>query len=472
MLVCLLLAGLSSDAGTERGSAASRPNFVVMLCDDIGAHELGLYGHPVHQTPRLDQLGREGIWFETAFATPICHPTRFALMTGQYGHHNGVYQFPRRPGGPKQANVGVDDIAAHRTFGNILQDAGYATAQCGKWQLSGEHPTLIHEAGFDSYRMWAYTHNLPAGATHDGLWEGKLGGKTARYWHPSIVENGRYLDTTIDSYGPDLFADFAIDFMRSHVEEAEADEPFFVYYPMALVHSPYWPTPLDDPSDQQKDRQAKSNWRSNVEYTDHIVGRIVDALDELGVRDNTVVMFIGDNGTGGDGKAQPTERGCRVPFIVNGPRLVKPTGRSRELVDITDVLPTLCELACAEVPADRPIDGVSFAPYLRGEMQPLREWVYGYIGPSRVLRTKRYLLEGNTMSDFGRLLDCGESRDGTGYRDITTDESEAAVAARAMMRSLLEDKPVPVVDTAVKKRQNPTRAKRKQNAAASADDGL
>ena len=431
----------------EAETPRRRPNFLVMLCDDIGAHELGLYGHPVHQTPHLDELGRTGLWFETGYATPICHPTRFTLMTGQYGHHHGVYHFPKRPGGPPVPDEGADDISRHVTFANLLQQAGYATAQCGKWQLSGEHPTLIHETGFDTYRMWAYRHNRPDDAPHDGLWEGKPGTKTARYWHPSIVQDGRALSTTIDDYGPDLFADFAIDFMREH-----RDEPFLVYYPMALVHSPYWPTPLDDPTDEEKPKHGKQNWRSNVEYTDRIVGRLVAALDELDLRDDTIVFFIGDNGTGGDGKAEPTERGCRVPFLVNGPTRVQPQGRSRELVDITDVLPTLCELAGVSLPSDRPIDGVSLVPYLEGQTQPLREWVYGFLGPHRIVRTRRHLLEANTMNDFGRLFDCGDSRDGTGYRDITNDDSPAAAAVRRQMQTILADKPVPVVREKPRKR--------------------
>ena len=144
-------------------AADDRPNIVLLLCDDIGAHELGVYGHPEHKTPNLDRLATTGIYFETGYSTPICHPTRFEIMTGQYGHHNGVYHFPGRVGGPPKPSKGADDIASHLTIGQIFQQAGYATAQCGKWQLSGEHPDLIVETGFDEYCMWAYTHNLAAG---------------------------------------------------------------------------------------------------------------------------------------------------------------------------------------------------------------------------------------------------------------------------------------------------------------------
>ncbi len=421
--------------------ASDRPNVIVLLCDDIGAHELGVYGHPEHKTPNLDRLAATGIYFETGYSTPICHPTRFELMTGQYGHHNGVYQFPNRPGGPAEAGEGADDIASHLTIGKIFQEAGYATAQCGKWQLSGQHPELIFETGFDEYCMWAYTHNLPPGIKkHDGLHENKQGTKTARYWHPSIVRNGKKVPTTINDYGPDIFSDFAIEFAKNHKQK-----PFFIYYPMALTHGPYWPTPDDNPADEDKNENSKSNWKSNVQYTDKIVGKLVAALEEIGERDNTLFLFVGDNGTGGNGKARTTEMGCRVPFIVNGPNLVKPIGACRELVDVSDILPTCCEVAGIQLPDNHVIDGVSFAPYLQGDTTPLREWIYGYLGGGRVVRTKRWLLEDNTMKDFGKLIDCGESRNGEGYVDVTSKNSPEVRRARQMMLAILKDKPVPDV---------------------------
>lgn len=434
-----LLAILTIIGCSQLATAADeRPNILLILCDDIGAHELGIYGHPQHKTPHLDQLARSGIYFETGYATPICHPTRFQLMTGQYAHHNGVYHFPNRPGGPTKEGEGADDIAKHLTIGKVFQQAGYATAQCGKWQLSGKHPHLITETGFDEYCMWAYKHNLPPGAKHDGLYEG--GTKTARYWHPSIVQNGKKLPTTIDSYGPDIFADFALDFARRHREQ-----PFLIYYPMALVHAPYWPTPDDHPANEDKNKGGRNHWKSNVEYADKIVGKLVAGLEAMGERENTLILFVGDNGTGGHGKGETTEKGCRVPFIANGPGLVQPTGRCRELVDLSDILPTCCEVARIDLPQDHIIDGVSFASYLKGDLTPRRDWIYEYLGGGRVVRTKRWLLEDNTMQAFGRLYDCGDSRNGTGYRDVTNSNDPDVVAARELMQKILADKPVPLI---------------------------
>lgn len=237
----------------------------------ISARELGCYGHPKHRTPNLDRLARTGLQLNTCFATPICHPTRFEIMTGQYGHHNRVYNFPGRRGGPK-AGSPEDNIANHLTFAQVLKQRGYATAQAGKWQLTGKVPTLVRECGFDEYCMWAYAHNLPAGVAHTGGWEGAKGGKTSRYWHPSIIKNGRYLPTKPDDYGPDIFADFMIEFARRHREK-----PFFIYYPMCLTHAPYYPTPDAVPSETEKFKHSRDNFRANVEYTDKLVGRVVRA---------------------------------------------------------------------------------------------------------------------------------------------------------------------------------------------------
>ncbi len=417
-------------------------NFVVMLADDIGAKELACYGHPTHKTPNLDALAATGVMFKTAYVTPICHPTRFEIMTGQYGYRNGIFQFAGRPGGPKPDDP-AEQITNHVTFGQVMQAAGYATAHAGKWQLSGKLPTLVREAGFDEYCMWAYRHNLPEGVVHKGGYEDARKSKTSRYWHPSIVKNGEYLPTGPNDYGPDIFSDFVVDFIRRH-----KDEPFFVYYPMALTHAPYYTTPDSTKGPEDHFINKRENFADNVAYLDKIVGKVVRALDELGLRENTIVMFIGDNGTGGDGKAQPTELGARVPFIVNCPGIVKPLGPVDALVDGSDVFPTLVDMAGAKVPPEHRFDGISFAPILRGEAEKTRDWIFSYIGPYRIVRTERWLLERNTMTSFGRLYDCGDCRDGSSYKDVTDSNDPEVLAAKALMKKILADKPSPIVEEA------------------------
>ena len=423
-----------------RAEAGDRgPNLIVIMADDLGAKELACYGNTQHRTPHLDELARTGVMFKTCYTAPICHPTRFEIMTGQYGCHNGIYHFAGRPGGPKP-NDPAEQIVNHVTFAHMLKKRGYATAQSGKWQLSGKVPTLVYEAGFDEYCMWAYKHNLPEGVEHAGGWEGAAGGKTSRYWHPSIVSNAKYVPTKPDDYGPDLFADFVIDFATRH-----KDRRFFIYYPMALTHGPFYTTPDTTKGPADRFRNDKANFKSNVEYVDKLVGRIVAALERLGLRERTVLFFTGDNGTGGDGKGQVTELGARVPMIVNGRGIVKPLGVRDELVDTSDVLPTLADLAGAEVPGDRPIDGRSFAPLLRGETFTPREWIFAFLGDGRILRTPRWLLEKNTPRQFGRLYDCGNSRDGAGYKDVTDSADPAVLAVRKRFEEILKGLPAPIL---------------------------
>ncbi|UCD52861.1 MAG: sulfatase-like hydrolase/transferase [Phycisphaerales bacterium] len=165
-----VLLGQSKRLASSAFASENTPwNFVLIMADDLGAKELGCYGNREHRTPNLDRLAETGIRFRTCYATPICHPTRFEIMTGQYGHHNGVYQFPGRRGGPV-AGSPEDNIARHVTFAQVLKPLGYATAQAETWQLTGEVPTLVRECGFDEYCMWAYKHNLPPRVTHTGGW--------------------------------------------------------------------------------------------------------------------------------------------------------------------------------------------------------------------------------------------------------------------------------------------------------------
>jgi len=419
--------------------AGPPPNVIVIMADDMGAQELGCYGHPRHRTPHLDRLAKTGVRFEIGYAAAICHPSRFMIMTGQYGSRNGIYHFAGRPGGPKPDAPEEDIGANHVTFAEVLKQRGYATALAGKWQLSGRVPTLIHECGFDEYCIWAYLHNLPEGVKHTGAWE-KAGAKPERYWHPCVIKNGEYTATRPDDYGPDIYTDFLIDFMRRH-----RDEPFFLYFPMCLTHNPHRPTPDNVRNDDEKRKAGPAYFQGTVEYTDTLMGRLVAALDALGLRENTVVLFTADNGTGGAGKGQPTELGARVPFIVNGPGLVKPRGGVHELADLSDVLPTLADYADAPLPADRVIDGRSLAPFLRGDTDRTREWIFSYLGDRRILRTQRWLLEDNSPRHWGRLYDCGRSTDRDKYKDVTDSTAPEVRQIKARFRALLADLPAPDV---------------------------
>lgn len=426
--LCLALASIL----TPPPAAAAPPNIVVILADDIGAKELGCYGNTEHNTPHLDRLAAEGMRFDTCYVTPICTSTRIMVMSGQYGFRNGWFNFIGRDYTPLPSSPEYD-VGAMLHFSDLAASRGYATALVGKWQLTGRVPTLIHECGFDEYRIWAYAHNLPQGVVHSGGYEDKARTKPARYWHPSILENGRYLPTEPDDYGPDLFHDFAVDFIRRH-----KDRPFLLYYPHLLTHSPY----LETPDPHHPGRRWPKGFKSNVEYLDYSVGRLVQAIDDLGLKDNTLVFFIGDNGTGGSGKGTVTELGVRVPFIVRCPGTVQSGVVSRELTSGCDIFATVAALVGADVPADRPVDGINLLPILRGQPGPRHDWIFSYLGRGRILRDQRWLLEDNGNGRV-RLFDCGDSRDGSGYRDVSGLQEPEVLAALRRFERLLGQLPGP-----------------------------
>lgn len=410
--------------------AADRPpNIILILGDDLGAKELSCYGNKQHKTPSLDRLAAEGVRFETFYAMPLCTPTRVCLMTGQYGFHNGFLgmQDPafKPPADSPQAAIGN-----HFTHADLLKSKGYVTAQAGKWQLSGQLPTLVRDAGFDEYCMWAYDHNLPEGVTHPAH---EKGGNTSRYWHPSLVQNGQYLPTKPDDYGPDILNNFVIDFARRNKER-----PFFVYYTSLLTHGPIFETP--DPL--KPGQRWPATFKSNVEYLDHLMGKLMASLKSEGLAENTLVLFVGDNGTGGQGKGTLTELGARVPGIVRGPGVQRGVV-SRAVADLTDVMPTLAEFSGATLPKEVPFDGHSLGPVLRGEKATHRDWIYSHLDDGRIVRDARWLLEIAKAGKGERFYDCGESRDGSGYKDVTGSDDPEVTAARARFAEILKRMPEP-----------------------------
>jgi arylsulfatase A len=269
-------------------------------------------------------------------------------------------------------NFGTLDPKA-TTFAHYLKKAGYATAIAGKWQL-GQGAELPRHFGFDEACLWQHTRRPP------------------RYANPGLEYNGVARDFTNGEYGPKLVNDFALDFITR-----QKARPFFLYYPMILTHEPFQPTP-DSPdwepkaADEKANRDAK-HFADMVAYMDNMIGRLVAKLDELNLRDNTLLIFLGDNGSPRDitsqfqgrpypgGKGSTTARGTRVPLIVNWPAQIK-TGRvNRDLISSTDFLPTLCAAAGAPVTGSAATDGRSFLPQLLGQAAQPREWLYTWYSP-------------------------------------------------------------------------------------------
>jgi arylsulfatase A-like enzyme len=278
--------------------------------------------------------------------------------------------------------------------------------------------------------------------TDDPIWQ-----PTATFWHPFIMRNGEFLETTDDDFSEDIFSDFIIDFVR---ENKDSGQPFLVYYPMVLPHSeglggtPYVATP--DPANPGQ--RTEASYKAMKEYVDHIVGKIVRALDEEGVRNNTIVIFTGDNGSyGPHGKGSVYEPGVWVPFIVNYPGRIQARGMVDELVSHADVHISLAELAGAKVPEG--LDGISFVPVLEGR-KGNRDYVISFLGSERIIRDRRYLLEKNHHSFEGYFYDCGDTIAGqagetskTAYSDLTASADEDVLKEKHRLLKILEEFPVP-----------------------------
>ena len=350
-----ILVGLCFVFGAiESVAEARQPNLIVIMADDFGYECVTANGGQSYQTPNLDHLAQTGMRFEQCYVQPLCTPTRVQLMTGQHNVRNYI-QF------------GLLDPEA-TTFAHLLKRAGYATGIAGKWQL-GRDPKLPQHFGFDESYLWQHTRRPP------------------RYANPGLEHNGKELDFDDGEYGPELVNDFAVDFVSRH-----RGHPFFLYYPMILTHAPYQPTPdsVDwDPGAQgEKVHQNLKHFADMTAYMDQLIGRLVTKLDELRLRDNTLVLFLGDNGTGRGvtsqfqgkpypgGKGTATARGMHVPLIANWPGRIPAGQVNRDLIASTDFLPTLCEAAGAGIPADLARDGISFLPQLLGNTGRPREILY------------------------------------------------------------------------------------------------
>jgi len=412
-------AAIGSTAPTR---PAERPNILLILVDDLGKEWLSCYGSEESQTPQIDRLAAAGVRFDCVYATPLCTPTRHEMLTGRYPFRTGwtTHHDTPRWGGQHL------DPAREITFARLLRDAGYATAIAGKWQINDLRvdPDILRKHGFDCHCVWP---GFEADSPRD----------VERYFDPFVQIDGRR-PRMPEAFGPDVHVDYLIEFMRRH-----RDRPFLAYCPMVLVHTPFTKTP------HNRDTSATgvALYPGMIAYMDHLVGRLVQALDELDLRDRTIVLFTSDNGAPGlrcrangrvvtGGKGKLTEPGICVPFIVSGPGMVPQGQVSSALVDFTDILPTLVELAGAGLPPGVTIDGRSFARDLTGRGQPQRprEWIFSQLGTQRVIRNERYKL----WSD-GRFYDL--KNDPLETRDLSQSADPVIAEARARLSGALRSLP-------------------------------
>ncbi len=421
----------------SKKSNSKKPNIILIMADDLSAKELGCYGNRDHSTPTLDALARNGVFFDTCWSTPLCRPSRAMIMTGRYGFTTGWFHNYLMPAKPEKGKV---LSRTNIVFSEALKKAGYATAISDKWQLFGTPQEYFFDQVCATSTVVDKTASFSKSPPH-----ALLPNRPSYYWQPAIVQNGKQIDTTMNDYGPDMCTDFIIDFIKQN-----KDRPFFAYYPSHIPHKHWDPinqkrygyvtTPELDENRNPTGKKGKATLKSNVEYLDYLVGRIVDTLDELGIRDNTLILFTSDNGTSeksGKGSTYQ-EKGVRVPMIAYCPSLVKKQGRSDALLDLTDVMPTLCDFGHASLPENYRIDGVSFGPILRGQKTDTRDYIFSYLLDKRMLRDKRWLLDGKN-----NFWDTKGRRDGTSYENVTNSEDIEVLKAKQRFMKKLETLPGP-----------------------------
>jgi arylsulfatase A len=361
-----------------QSQAADKPNVVFILADDLGIGNLGCYGSDNYKTPHIDKLAAEGTRFTHCFTAALCGPSRAMIMTGRYAFRNG------------SSNQDACQTMPNKELqlGRVFKSAGYKTASFGKW---GQLPGEPDEAGFDDYLRF----------NGSGVYRNTKEGKAEKY-----KMNGKEFKLSDNEYMPDLLHEHVMKFITKH-----QGEPFFVYYPMSSVHGDLLPTP--DSQSGSTDLMA-----DNIAYMDKLVGKLATELEVLKLRENTLIIFMGDNGTGKGQSDRATiggkalsgvkgtmlECGGLVPMIANWPGKT-PSGKvSPDLIDSSDFLPTFAELTGSSLPKDTIFDGHSMAPQLRGEPGTQREWVYNQLAAMWYVRDANWKL-----NEKGELYDMSDA---------------------------------------------------------------
>ncbi len=436
--LALLFCGTTLSAAN---AAAPKTNVVFFLVDDLGQRDLGCYGSTFYETPNIDRLAKEGARFTSAYAAcPVCSPTRASLMTGQWPQRTGITDYIGAPINPQDWKRNTPSLPATYadrlsldapTLAKAMKRAGYATFFAGKWHL-GPEGWWPENQGFD----------INMGGVDRG---GPYGGK--KYFSP--YDNPRLSDGPEGEHLPDRLATETAKFI-----EANKDQPFFAYFSFYSVH-----TPLMAREDLLKKYQAKRTqlglkekwgreeprdvrlvqehavYAAMVEAMDQAVGKVLKKLDDLGLRENTLVIFTSDNGGLSTSEGWPTsnlplrggkgwmyEGGIREPLVVRWPAKVKPGSVMDTPVSSPDFFPTLLDAAGAKPEAGQVLDGVSLLPVFNGGTLSERAlfWHYPHYGnqggaPAAAIRRGDFKLiewlEDGRTELFNVTQDLGEQTD-------------------------------------------------------------
>ena len=439
----LTLAATLLSLTTLHAASPAKPNIVFILADDLGFAEIGANGSDRYKTPNIDSLAKTGIRFNHFYTVPLCGPSRALILTGRYGFRSGAVTQDAcgsilRTGDKAEVMVPT-----------VLKKAGYATAMIGKWgQIlpSGD----ATDWGFDhvlSYKASGIYWNKSAAAAWVKKYAltGEKGADDGVRANPGPYNiNEKKLTMTDAEYMPDLMQKSALDFINSN-----QSKPFFLYYSLSFVHSQILPTPDSAPPAPGTDAAARyvQLYNDNITYMDKLIGKLLAELERLKLRDNTVVFFMGDNGTAKANADRATiggrrivgqkggmeEGGGLVPFIVSW-QGVSPAGKLNEnFTDASDLLPTFAEIAGAPLPGNRVIDGKSLLPQIKGETKSPRTWAFNQLGENFHVREA-----GWKLNQAGQLFDMKNAP----FEEIPVaadSKDAAAIAARQRLSAALAE---------------------------------
>ena len=345
---------------------ASKPNIIFILADDLGIGDVSCYGSDNNKTPIIDQMAKDGIRFTHGYTAPLCGPSRSMILTGRY---------PFRTGAVNQDNVELIKPEDEVLIPSVLKTAGYTSAMVGKWSQFGLTPK---DFGFDDYITFQGSGDY---------WS------TEKKKAENYIENGENKKLDSQTYMPDLMHDHLVNFIT-----ANKDKPFFLYYSMVHVHAVIQRTPDSKP--------GSDLYADNTAYMDKLVGKLLSTLDDLKLRENTLIVFMGDNGTASQyanrssigGKALSGKKGTMlecgslVPTIANWPGVIASGKVDDVLIDSSDILPTFADLAGAKLPTKKAIDGRSFLPQLLGKKGNPRQWIFIELGNKWYVREAKWKL--------------------------------------------------------------------------------
>lgn len=403
------LAAVFASASAAAAVKTEKPNILFILVDDLGWGEPGCYGHPTMQTPNIDRLASEGVRFTHMQVYPMCSPTRAALLTGRHGYRTGIINNIGDKGGVGQ-RVELKEV----TVAEALKPSGYRTGFFGKTHLTFDNrgePDYINKQGFDESFGFVGLRADEMPPSEKGSGDSTAAGTLYFRWDVPFYHNGRPVGISPESrkYSDDVITSEAVKFISN-----ASGQPFLAWVSMYLVHAPHEieaeyveKIPMDDtfrrefaeiirlnhifakdfnqPSlakwsvDNQGLLEKYRTYKAMVMRTDDEVGRLLDALDKAGIAENTLVVFMSDNGPhpiAGGGKAFVIDAGTRVPLIMRWPGHIKPGSVSDALAMSVDIYPTLVDAASEQMPEGVVFDGKSLLPVLRGEVGKIHDYTY------------------------------------------------------------------------------------------------